>query len=293
MGIKATTKAGLKKTIYALDRQLYLRGLRSTSSLTLPHFVGLGPGQSGTTWLATHLAEHPDVHIAPVKETHYFDRHIDEVPLGYYASLFGAGSAAIRGEITPGYSNLRRDRIALIKRLMPDLRLILIVRNPIERSWSAARRVMPKFGETITSIDEQELFNYLRLEWAYRAQNGAAVRGHYEPGLLEGHYCKTIDNWLEFFAPEQLVIIFFDDIQERPSTVLKQVCEHIGADPAYDWDPSAIAKAVNPNPPHQIPAAVYDFLQAQYRPEIERLAERIGGPAETWLAQLNGDTPLT
>lgn len=280
-------KSIIKKLVFGLERQLYVSGLRT---LTFPNFIGLGPGQCGTTWLARHLDSHPDVNISPKKETHFFDRHLNAVSLREYASYFTAGSG-ISGEITPGYSILDCQRIALMKKLLPDVRLFITLRNPIDRSWSAARRLMPKLGVKIDSIDEQELLEYLRLEWAYRPPNGARLSGAYEPGLLEGHYCQTLDNWLSVFPSEQLLVIFFDDILTQPAEVLRRVCVHIGVNPDYEWDSSALLPAVNRNDPHPLPDHLRRFLETLYRPEIQALARRLGGPAGDWLASLE-DAPL-
>ena len=280
-------KNWIKKIAFGVERQCYQHGLRSHGALTLPHFLGLGPGQSGTTWLAHHLAAHPDVFVVPGKETYYFSQRLHELSLHDYAALFGPGENQIRGEITPGYSILTRNRIALIRNLMPNVRLLLTLRNPIERSWSAARRVMPKLGTTIDVISDEQLFDYLRLEWAYRPPNGVALHGDYEPGLLEGRYNRTLDNWLSIFPAEQLLVIFFDDICSKPADVLARVCEHIGADPAFRWDTGSLETAVNKNPPHPMPDRVRQFLQTQYRPELEALAQRLGGHAKTWLDELN------
>lgn len=277
----------LKKAVFGLDRRLYVSGLRSRDELTLPTFLGLGPGQSASSWLAKHLSEHPEVFVTPVKETHYFSRNINDMSLRDYARLFRDGRGRFSGEITPGYSILTRERIALIRRLLPRVRLLITLRNPIERSWSAARRVMSKLGTTMEEITDEELFAYLRLEWSYRAANGASLEGDYEPGLLEGQYTRAITNWLEYFPEEQLLVLFFDDIRERPADVLARVCEHIGADPMFRWSDPEIRSPVNTNPAHSLPDRVRQFLETMYRPEIERLADRFGGPAKSWIETLN------
>ena len=105
--------------------------MRLHGALTLPHFIGLSAGQSGTTWLAHHLAAHPDVFAVPIKETYYLSQRLHELSLHDYAALFGPGENQFRGEITPGYGILTHKRIALIRNLMPDVRLQLTQRNPI------------------------------------------------------------------------------------------------------------------------------------------------------------------
>jgi hypothetical protein len=279
-------KKTLTRATCALERALFRRGLPAAGRRTLPHFLGLGPGQTGTTWLARHLAAHPGVYVAAKKETHYFSRHFDEWSLRYYASLFAAGGERVAGEITPGYSILKRQRIAQVARLMPDVRLILTIRNPIERSWSAARKVMPRLGMAIDSVSDEDLFAYFRSEWAYTRPGIVPLTGAYEAGLLEGYYSRSIDNWLSEFKEEQLLPVFFDDIKSQPGRVLSRVCSHIGVEAQPLADDSALKEPVNRGQSHAMPERVRDFLVAHYRTQIETLAARLGGPATTWLDEL-------
>lgn len=273
----------VRRMVNAADRRLYSAGIRSADRLTLPDFLGLGPGQTGSTWLYRHLSEHPDLFLPSRKELNYFDRKLHEWPLAAYASWFEPGRDRIAGEVTPGYSILTRERIAFVRKVMPDVRLILTVRDPVERSWSAARRVLQKLGTTPEQLGDAELFEYLRTEWSYRPRVGPVVIGDYEPGLLEGHYCRIIDNWREEFPPEQLLVVFFGQIVEDPEGFLGAVCRHVGVRTDFRWDPKTLRQRVNPNPRLELPERVRSFLEDLYRDEIERLQERFGDSARRWL----------
>ncbi len=276
-------KGGLKRSLYAGERALYMSGLRSAEGLSLPTFLGLGPGQSGSTWMFEHLSKHPDVYFPSTKELNYFDRHIHDWSLRSYASMFAPGLGKVSGEITPGYSVLRRDRIGFVRRVMPEVRLILTVRDPVERSWSAARRVLAKLGKSLEEFGDVEFYEYLRKEWAYRPKDGPVVKGDYEPGLLEGHYSNIIDNWLGHFPHEQLLIVLFGQIEEDPEGLLRTVCQHIGVSPDFPWKPEALRRPVNPNPRQELPERFRDFLEELYEDEVKRLHERLGEPARRWL----------
>lgn len=277
-------KRQVKRLAFGAERWLYGRGMRPFGQLQLPDFLDLGPGQAASTWLAQHLDAHPGVHVAAKKETHYFSRFLNETSLREYASYFAGADAAVRGEFSPGYSILRRDRIALIRRLMPDVKLLMVLRNPIERSWSGARRVMPRLG---LSSDDDALLDYLDVEWAYRTPGVEPLAGAYQPGLLEGNYSEALDNWLAKFPAAQMLTIFFEDIREQPARTLARVCRHIGADPDFRWDEATLRSAVNPNPPVVMPENVRQFLAQKYRGEIAMLAQRFGGHARAWLEQLD------
>ena len=272
----------LKRPIYWADRKLYAAGVRSLESLTLPHFLGLGAPQAGTTWLYVNLSAHPDVYLSEKKETHYFTRHFHKWPLSFYASLFADGSEKVCGEITPGYNLLRLDRIRYIHSVVPDARLILIIRNPVERAWSSFRRQGAKAAQSrgigFEEIDEAQAMRYFQrhqdTEWG-RAWD-------YEPGLSHEDYTQQIDRWTSVYAEEQLFIGFFDELKSDPQSLLKKVCRHIGVSTDIDWSSMPLSKVVNKNPEHPIPERYRDYLQDLYRPEIERLRERFGDAVAGW-----------
>ena len=120
------------------EKPLYGCGLFSTRSLRLPRFMGIGAHKAGTSWLHVNLQAHPQLFLPRQKELHYFDSYFHSRTLRFYSGQFESADAKIRGEITPAYSILSPKRIRFIRKIMPDVRLIFIMRNPIDRSWSAA-----------------------------------------------------------------------------------------------------------------------------------------------------------
>ena len=219
------------------------------------------------------------------KETHYFSRHLHDWPLTYYSSLFAEGEAKVRGEITPGYNILRAERIQFIRRIMPDVRLVLIIRNPIERSWSEARRSMGKVAKSagigLDEVQDSEFYVYFGKEWMYVPEYGGA----FEPGLLQGKYSRVLDNWLSVFPQSQLKVCFFDQIGRDPEGLLREICEHIGVNPDIDWEPRALHSVVNKNPEHSMPGKFRRTLEERYCDEIEELYRRFGKSVEAWRCQ--------
>src|SRR6188508_2795579 len=102
----------------------------------LPTFIGIGAQRAGTTWAYNCLAEHPQVFMTRKKELHFFYVNYSR-GLDWYAAQFaGAGSAVARGEITPDYL-YHPEALSNIARDVPDVRLFVILRNPIDRAVSA------------------------------------------------------------------------------------------------------------------------------------------------------------
>lgn len=286
------------RLLLAGDRLLYRLGARSTERMTLPDFLGLGPGQSGSTWLFSMLSHHPEVFIPADKELNYFDRGLHEQSLTSYARHFetptppSGGTEAgggprerdvRRGEITPGYAVLRRDRIAFVQRAVPDAKLLLTVRHPVDRAWSAARRYLGKLGATPESFGDRELTRLLLEEWMYVSPTGERLVGDYEPGVLEGHYSRIVQNWEERFGPDRLLVLFFGRIRHDPEGLLERVCVHIGVDPSFRWPPELLRRRVNPNPPMPLPDRYRALLEEKYRGEVDWLERRFGSSAGRWL----------
>ena len=114
-----------------LDRLTYRAGLRSFESLRLPDYMGLGAAQAGSSWLHTNLLRHPHVEPAARKEVRYWS-HAPHRSLRFYARSFrGIGAGSKVGDISPDYAGLPEGIIRQIARLLPDLRLFFIIRDPV------------------------------------------------------------------------------------------------------------------------------------------------------------------
>src|SRR4051812_27017228 len=101
----------------------------------LPDFIGIGALKAGTTYLDALLRTHPDICMPTVlKEVQFFTQHYERGP-DWYADQFDCGATAMRGEISPQYlvHPLAPERMA---KVLPDARLVLSVREPIERTYS-------------------------------------------------------------------------------------------------------------------------------------------------------------
>lgn len=127
----------------------------------------------------------------------------------------------IRGDLSPWYARLSLQCIRAAKSVLPDAKLLLVLRNPIERSWSQAllelgylkKRPLDRIRETSLLLH----FERLRV-------------------LRYSDYLTTIRRWSMVFGPEALHIALYDDLSEQPGEFLVGILRHIGADP--DWRPS-------------------------------------------------------
>lgn len=256
---------------------LYANGFRDAAELTLRHFLGIGAVKGGTTWLHHNLAAHPGLFLPADKEMHFFDHQLHR-GLGRYARAFAPAGDRLPGEITPSYSTLPEWRIELVAKLMPEVRIIMLVRDPVERAWSHA--VMKLARE--------------RRRHPSQITRDEAVAHFTSPdSLSRGMYTDILSRWRNHFPDEQVFVGFYDDITARPLQLLQDVVSHIGASTDIDWSSLPYQKVIDrgvrggpdvvgsSTPP--LPDDLRRELHRLYADELGRLAATYGGPAETWL----------
>jgi Sulfotransferase family len=178
-----------------------------------PDFVGVGTARSGTTWWDALLHAHPAVvRLAGVpKEVHFFDRFWDggfgDQDVGRYHAFFPRPEGSLAGEWTPGYM-LQFWTPALLRRAAPDAKLLVLLRDPVERFRSAL---------TLTE-------GRLTLAWNERsAANGAFGRGLYADQLVR--------LWRSF-PRDQVLVLQYERCVRAPEDELRRTFTFLGLDPA-------------------------------------------------------------
>ena len=99
------------------------------------NFLCIGAQKSGTSWLHKTLSEYPKIAFPAGKEVHFWDQHRSR-EIEWCTQLF-SNETCINGDITPAYAFLPIDVIQEIYKIVPNLRLIYLIRNPIDRAWSS------------------------------------------------------------------------------------------------------------------------------------------------------------
>jgi hypothetical protein len=197
---------------------------------------------------------------------HFFGRYDDR----WYMSLFDTEAEKVRGEITPSYSILDAQDVSGIKSLLPDLKVILILRNPIDRAWSHIR-----FDWTTGRFSGIDSLNIMKAFIDSPNQQ------------LRGDYIRTIDNWGAHFPKEQFFIGFYDDIMANPGKLLCELCSFLGIAQRSYSEMDNVGDRIFASRGKQLPDELRRYLAEKYRPEIERLSARIGGHTTSWLADVD------
>ncbi len=194
----------------------------------------------------------------------------------WYSSLFELGLGKIIGEITPAYSTLSSGSVAHIHKLMPKIKIIFLMRNPIERAWSYFFSYMYQQEKTIDSFSKIELRNQFNSNYS----------------LLRGSYSQTLEVWQTYFAPEQLFIGFFEEIVDCPEDLLARICDFIGTEASSDYLNKINKNKVNTyGNKGVIPEYIAQYLSQIYYDEIYYLNQQYGGYTNKWLEYVRKNLP--
>lgn len=198
----------------------------------LANFIGVGPKKCGTTWLYDHLAQHPNIFFPDTKEVRFFDLNWD---LGekHYGSLYAPGRRyEARGDITPTY--LHRRVGPRIRELIPDAKILITLRHPVERTVS---HFAHRYRTEKSFPDPDEFF---------------ADRTNWEDTIVKWSlYADGLEHLFDHIPFEQSLAIRFESIREQPTTLLDEVAAFLTL-PSHDWQ-----LLDNSNPPIQFRSAVY------------------------------------
>lgn len=199
--------------------------------MRLPDFIIIGAAKSGTTSFVRYLDQHPDVCFSKPKEPGFFYwPRINNKGLTHYAKFFEGCHGAMRvGEASTAYLYGEKTPRMIVEAI-PDVRLIAILRNPVDRAFSHYLHRCGLGQETRSfkqAIEEESSLIHTNLE----------NRTHYSY-VDRGMYARQIQNYLKYFDSSQLLILLFDDLVEDSQKVVKKCFDFLGVNPNIPLDTS-------------------------------------------------------
>lgn len=218
--------------------------------MTMPNFLVIGAAKAGTSALCDYLEQHPDVYMSPAKEPMFFVAECQpEIPyrgprdrevllaedsgwvstLDAYHRLFaGATTERAIGEGSTWYLYDERAP-GRIRHHVPDARLIALLRNPVDRAYSAFTMLVMDGRETTTSFSEA-----LDLE-DRRVRDCWEAIWHYR---RMGLYHDQLRRYYDLFDRDQILVVLYDDWNARPVEVMRDVLQFLDVDPGFTFDMS-------------------------------------------------------
>lgn len=209
-----------------------------------PDFIIVGAAKSGTTSVHEYLNEHPGVFMSSPKETDFFAHlasdgrerftwggvkwdpaaRIDTA--GKYSALFAtAKPGQVCGEASPSY--LFNPRVPqLVHDWNPDVRIVLLLRDPAERAWSDFLHNLRDGTEPLPVERFLDAFH----DGKRRVAEGWIEHADYE---IKGNYGSQLENWLRIFPREQVGVFFYDDLRADPRALIGRILAFIGADASF------------------------------------------------------------
>ncbi len=204
--------------------------------VTLPNFLLVGAAKSGTTALYYQLKGHPDIFCSPVKEPCYFSAQVLRLPqpgidddkkfyvktYGDYCKLFeGAEGKKAIGEASADTIYFYEKTIPLIKQVLGDPRIIILLRNPVDRAFSAYLHLVRENRETLSfeeGLAREE--DRIRRDWQ--------CMWHYKN---RGMYYNQVKAFKTGFS--RVKVCLYENFKKEPLAVIKQVCQFLEVDPGF------------------------------------------------------------
>lgn len=215
---------------------------RRADKAVLPNFLVIGAAKAGTTALWHCLRQHPELYMSPHKEPRFFALYGRPVnfrgpgdmtrfnfvtDLEAYQRLFaGVRDEKAIGEVSPWYMYVESAAPA-IRKLLPDIRLVAILRDPVERAFSNYLHAVNEGLEPLPTFREA-----MDAE-AARIRDNWSPRFHYKS---KGLYYRQLRHYLEYFDRGQLRIYLYEHLVNEPEALFADLFEFLGVEPMFRVD---------------------------------------------------------
>lgn len=256
----------------------------------------IGAQKAGTTWLNEQLLRHPELCLPPIKEVHYFNflhspqdrgwitehyqrpakiriqklleaNEVNWKDITYYsqiADLIHSGKVdenwyhavysqcidenCLKVDITPAYLPMPKAGIDEVFNYNSNMKLIVLLREPVSRSLSAARML----------LEREKISHPTNKQW------NSMLKGH---GIIgKSRYSRQIENWLQVFNRDQLLVIPYEKIAVAPLEVINEVCDFLAISKMKQND--LVYERVHVSKDYPVPIEVNDWLKSHLVNEV-------------------------
>ncbi|MGK7950524.1 MAG: sulfotransferase [Xenococcaceae cyanobacterium] len=195
--------------------------------MILPNFLIVGVQKAGTTSIYNYLQEHPQIFMSQVKETNFLEKDWENLPpeqqnkngivtVEKYAELFrDVKDEKAIGEASPNYLFHYESSAARIKKYVPEAKLIVVLRNPVERAYS-------------------DHLMHLRDAIGYRSLSDQIKYSSHKSFILrKGFYYLPLKHYFEQFGREQIKVFFYEDLCKNPHSFMQEMYKFLEVDAKF------------------------------------------------------------
>ncbi|MHB8596656.1 MAG: sulfotransferase domain-containing protein [Ktedonobacteraceae bacterium] len=239
----------------------------------LPNFLIIGAQRCGTTSLYYYLLEHPQMVPGSAKELHFFDEYyargmrwyraqFPTTVQKYYAEHIRKQDF-ITGEATPAYL-LHPHAAERISKVLPDIKLIVLLRNPVDRAYSQHWLMTRVNHETLSfeeAIEREQAIITTEREKILADANRSSQNFRSFSYLTRGIYVEQLQQWMKYYPREQFLVLKSEDMYSNPAETIKQTLEFIGLS-------SLEIKANKEYKQYRLPQKV-GYLNKEYPPKMK------------------------
>lgn len=289
----------IELTLYKISKLRFINKSRLKAGVyNFPDFLLIGPQRTGTSWLFKNMSNHPEIFMPYEKELFFFSRLINKSVKYYYSdriewysSKFKPTlwnfvrlnisnlksfrnikslnlnfkriySSNLKGEATTSYAAMDEALIKEIVILNPDIKIIMLLRHPVDRAWSHAKKDLlrdPK--KSISEVDFRAFKKFYTSEYQIRC----------------GQYINIISNWKKYIKDGNFLIDFFDNIIKNPSDLLLRIFKFLGVsnNPTY-INSSLSRQIINPTGKVIMPETHKQLLIQLFQSEINKVNDKYG-----------------
>ncbi|PGZ96167.1 sulfotransferase [Bacillus pseudomycoides] len=198
----------------------------------VPGFLIIGAQKCGTTSLYNYLIQHPQIIPASCKEIHFFDIYFEK-GLDWYRSQFPllleCNKKWITGEASPYYV-FHPHAPKRIFQIMPKVKLIVLLRNPIDRAYSHYYHQVRMGTEPLSfkeAIEKEETRLKPEIMKMLEDENYHSLPYQYYSYLARGRYVEQLKTWMNLFPVEQFLILKSEDFYSNPEMVFHRVLDFL------------------------------------------------------------------
>lgn len=217
-------------------KKIYRTNFRLFKKLTAkyrhnPDFIIIGAQKGGTTSLFHYLSQHPQLNLPSLKEIHFYTKNYHR-GLEFYKTYFPyKQKGKLSGEATPYYLFHPQVPERLFKHF-PNIKLIVMLRNPVDRAFShynMEKKLSNEYRTFKTAIDD-ELYEFENISKKILKSNTYTTEHAHHSYLSRGLYKEQIDRWLTYFDKNQMLFIKSEDFFENPKNELDRVFNFLKLD---------------------------------------------------------------